>query len=267
VWAITPFTVGMTCFGAAIVVSFYGIWNSSHIRVTHVAISLQNIPDAWRGKRLVFFSDVHLGDIRKEGFARRIVKKVQTLDPAVVAICGDLFDGPKCDAEKLVAPFRDLRPPRGLYYVSGNHEYIRNQNVFFDAIQNVGMSILRNEKVDVDGIDFVGVDWKDAAKKEDFAAILDGIHISSSRPSILLKHVPNHLHVAERAGISLQLSGHTHRGQFWPLSILTHYFYGGFDYGLRKSGKMAVYISSGVGTAMLPFRLGTKAEIVAIEFK
>jgi hypothetical protein len=267
VWRITPFTVGMFCFGAAIVVSLYGIWNSYRIRATHVAMSLQNVPDAWRGKRFVFFSDVHLGNIRRQGFARRIVKKVQTLDPALVAICGDLFDGPKCDAEKLLAPFKELRPSRGFYYVSGNHEYIRDQDVFFDAIQNAGIRILRNEKVDVDGIDLVGVDWKDTAKKEDFATVLDGLHISPSRPSILLKHVPKDLDVAERAGISLQLSGHTHRGQFWPLSIATHYIYGGFDYGFHEVGKMFIYISSGVGTAMLPFRLGTKAEVVAIEFK
>jgi predicted MPP superfamily phosphohydrolase len=82
----------------------------------------------------------------------------------------------------------------------------------------------------------------------------------------LARHVPDHLDVAENAGISLQLSGHTHQGQFWPLSWATRYFYKGFDYGFHYFGKMAVYTTSGVGTWMSPFRVGTKAEIVVIEF-
>ena len=75
------------------------------------------------------------------------------------------------------------------------------------------------------------------------------------------------LGIPERAGVALQLSGHTHQGQFWPLSLITRYFYEGFDYGLHYFKKMAVFTSSGVGTWMSPFRFGTKAEIVAIEFK
>jgi predicted MPP superfamily phosphohydrolase len=266
-WVIAPFTAGSACFGVAIAVSVYGIWNSSHVRVVRITVPLPNSPGTWRGKRLVFFSDVHLGHVRAAGFARKIVKKVQALDPSVVAIGGDLFDGMKCDAEKLTAPFRDLRPPQGIYFVSGNHEYIRDREIFFAAIQAAGIKILRNEKVDADGIDLVGVDWYDADKREDFAAILKNIHLAKERPSILLRHVPDNLDIAERAGVSLQLSGHTHRGQFWPLSMITHYFYKGFDYGFRRFGKMFVYTTSGVGTWMSPFRFGTQSEIVVIEFE
>jgi hypothetical protein len=266
-WILTPFTAGAICFGAAIAISFYGIWNASHIKVTRVRVPLPNLPEAWRGKRLVFFSDVHLGNIRGSGFVKRIVQKVRALDPSVVAIGGDMFDGMKCDAEELVAPFRNLRPPHGIYFVSGNHEYIRDQDIFFSAIRNAGIRILRNEKTDILGVAVVGVDWYDTDKRENFAAVLEHISLAKDRPSILLRHVPDNLDVAERAGISLQLSGHTHQGQFWPLSLVTHYFYDGFDYGFHYFKKMAVYTTSGVGTWMSPFRFGTKAEIVAIEFR
>jgi len=266
-WIIVPFIAGVACFDVAIGVSLYGIWNSSRVRVTRVTASLPDLPHAWRGKRMVFFSDVHLGNVRAEGFAKKIVRKVQALNPSVVVIGGDLFDGMKCDAEKLAAPFKDLHPPHGVYFVSGNHEYIRDREMFFDAIRNAGIKILRNEKVDIGGIDLVGVDWHDTDKRENFETVLGGIHLAKDKPRILVRHVPDNLDIAEHAGVSLQLSGHTHRGQFWPLSLITHYFYKGFDYGYHHFKKMAVYTSSGVGTWMSPFRFGTRSEIVEIEFK
>jgi uncharacterized protein len=265
-WIIMPFAGGIICFGGATLISLYGIWNSSYLQVIRITVPLSNVPPAWRGKRLVFFSDVHLGDVRAHGFSQKVAKKVRSLDPWVIAIGGDLFDGVKCDADKLIAPFRDLSAPGGTYFISGNHEYIRDREMFFDAIRNAGITIVRNGKVDVDGIDLVGVDWDDTDKREDFAAILGAINISKHRPSVLLRHVPDNLDIPERAGISLQLSGHTHHGQFWPLSIFTRYFYHGFDYGFHYFKKMAVYTSSGVGTWLSPFRFGTKAEIVVVEF-
>ena len=172
----------------------------------------------------------------------------------------------KCDAARLIAPFKDLRPPQGIYFASGNHEYIRDAEIFFDAIRNAGIRILHDEKVDVQGIDFLGADWKDTHVREDFIAVLEKMNIGG-KPSVLVKHVPDDLDAAERAGVSLQLSGHTHRGQFWPLSIITSLSYKGFDYGLHYFGKMAVYTTSGVGTWMSLFRFGTASEIVVIEFK
>jgi predicted MPP superfamily phosphohydrolase len=266
-WLVAPLTAGIFCFGIAIILSLYGIWNGLHPRITNVAVSLPNIPSAWRGRRMVFFSDVHLGDIRAAGFSKKIVKKVRALDPSFVAIGGDFFDGMKCDAKKCVAPFKDLHPPQGIYFISGNHEYIRDRDVFFGAIRSTGITILHDEKINLDGVDLVGVDWNDTDKREDFSEVLKNIGITKNRPTILLRHVPDNLDIAERAGVSLQLSGHTHRGQFWPISLCTRYFYKGFDYGFHYFGKMAVYTSSGIGTWMSPFRLGTKAEIVVIEFQ
>ncbi len=264
---IAPPVVGAVSFGAAVLLALYGIWNSSRLRVTKLIMHLPNVPEKWQGRRLIFFSDVHLGNLRGEGFTKKIVEKVRTLDPSLVAIGGDLFDGTMCDAQKLVAPLKELRPPLGIYFVSGNHEYIRDTEYFFDAVRREGIRVLRSERVDAGGIDLVGADWQDAEKRNGFAAIMDSMHLDKGRIAVLLKHEPDDPDVASRAGIDLQLSGHTHGGQFWPISLATHYLYKGLDYGFHRVGEMALYTSSGTGTWMSPFRFGTKAEIVSVEFR
>ena len=150
--------------------------------------------------------------------------------------------------------------------MSGNHEYIRDREIFFEAIRSAGITILRNEKIDMGGIDSSALIGTIRISGK-ICAILEEMDIPKTPAEHLLRHVPDNLDIAEHAGISLQLSGHTHRGQFWPLSLFTHYFYHGFDYGFHYFKKMAVYTSSGVGTWMSPFRFGTKSEIVVVEFE
>jgi predicted MPP superfamily phosphohydrolase len=266
-WIFAPALAGMVCFGVAVLGTLYGIWNSGHIRITKLDLQLPNIPDSWRGKRLVFFSDVHLGDVRAEGFTRRLVKKIKEIDPLVVCIGGDLYDGVACDPDALIASFGELHPPQGIYYVSGNHEYLRGSEQLFAAIARAGIMVLRNQKVDMGGIDLLGVDWNDTDARNDFVSVMEKLKVNPARASILLRHVPENFDIAERAGVSLQLSGHTHHGQFWPITLVSSFLYKEFDYGFHHYGKMAVYTSSGVGTEMSPFRFGTKAEIVVIEFK
>lgn len=266
-WILPPATAGILSFAAAIAVGIYGIVNGLSIRTTRIAVPLANVPEGWRGKKIVFLSDVHLGAMRGAGFSRRIVAKVNALAPVLVAIGGDLFDGTKCDTEAYLAPFKNLHAPEGVYFVTGNHEYIRTPDVFSAAIRAVGITILNNAKIDVNGLDLMGVDWRDTQRKEDLAGVLARLRLDRDRPNILLRHVPNNLEEADRAGVKFQLSGHTHRGQFWPLSIATKYFYHGFDYGLHRFGGMDIYTSSGIGTWMSPFRVGTKAEIVVVEFR
>jgi predicted MPP superfamily phosphohydrolase len=266
-WTFSPVLMGVACFGVAVLGTLYGIWNSGHIRITKLGLRLPNIPNAWRGKRLVFISDVHFGNVRAEGFAKRIVKKIQKINPAAVCIGGDLYDGVACDPDALIAPFKELHPPQGIYYVSGNHEYLRGSEQLSAAVARAGVTVLWNQKVDLGGIDLVGVDWSDTEARDNFISIMEKLKPDSAKASILLRHVPDNLDVPERLGISFQLSGHTHHGQFWPITLVSRFLYKEFDYGLQHFGKMTVYTSSGVGTEMSPFRLGTKAEIVVIEFK
>ncbi len=261
---LSPVLVGGTFFIIAILVHTYASWQTVHPRVTRISVDLPNLPATWRGKKIVFVSDVHLGAILSVGFAQKVVSFIKKEHPEAVLIGGDIFDGVKCHSQSLIQPFAELRPPHGVYFISGNHEYIEDTVEVLKEIPNVGIRVVRNEVIDMAGIQLAGVDWKDAYSKDQFEKIMSDITINHSKPSILMRHEPNHLEIAENAGISLTLSGHTHQGQIWPLKYITRRVFKGFDYGLKQHGAMSVYTSSGVGTWGPPLRFGTKAEIVAI---
>ena len=254
---------GEISFGVTFVAFIYATWQSQRVEVTPVTISLPKIPSAWKGKRIVFMSDSHFGSTRGVIFARKIVRKIQALEPEAILVGGDLFDGVKCIPQKLIEPFRNLKAPLGVYFVSGNHDYIVDSEKCFSAITSVGMRILHNEIVDLQGIDLIGVDYGDTESREGFGAVMKAFPIDPARANILLKHVPDNVDLSERYGVSLQLSGHTHNGQIWPLSYCG-YLFKEFYYGLHRLGNMQIYVSSGVGTRGSPLRLGTKSEIVAI---
>lgn len=263
--------VGGICFGIFFLIHLYGTLNSWRAETTTVSVPLSKNPgfDAafWRGKKIVFVSDVHLGNVRQNKFAARVVRNINAANPELVLIGGDVFDGPLCDEARLVEPLRALKAQSGVYYVTGNHEYyLKHVERALAAIRATGVRILDNEKVTIGGIDFVGVDYRLTNKPELFKKVLETIGIDRSRPNVLIKHEPKDLDVAEAAGISLGFFGHTHQGQIFPLSLFTRQIYKGFDYGLKPHGTMQVYTSSGVGTWGPPLRLGTKSEIAIVEF-
>lgn len=264
---VTLAAAGLISFAGAALLYAYGVWNAHTIRVKRITVKISGLPEWWRGKSFVFISDVHFGNEYGARFAEKIVREIASLAPQAVFIGGDLFDGVKCDPDALLLPFRKLQAPYGTYFVSGNHEYIRDSDLFLGAVRRAGITALKNEKKEIQGIDFWGVDFEDTHKKKDFKKVIKGMAIDPRRTNVLVKHIPNHLNVAERAGVSFQISGHTHRGQMFPLSYLTHKVFKGYDYGLKQFGKMAVYTSSGVGAAPAPFRFGTKSEIVLVELE
>ena len=127
--------------------------------------------------------------------------------------------------------------------------------------------MLHNEKVEVDGLQIAGVPYRNASQPRSFASALHGIRLDRERASILLTHAPDHPEIAEAAGVSLQLSGHTHLGQFIPWSWIARRIYRQFVYGLSRTGKMQVFTSSGAGTWGPPLRLGSNPEIVVLQFE
>jgi predicted MPP superfamily phosphohydrolase len=261
---INPEFTFIFCFGVMFFIHAYATWQTARPKFTRITAKLPNLPEFWKDKKIVFISDIHLGAILGFGFSEKVVHLIQKESPEMVLIGGDLFDGVKCHSESLIKPYADLKPPQGIYFASGNHEYIEDTEKMLTEIPNVGIRVLRNEFTDIHGIQVVGVDWKDTYKKEEFQSAMANIKIDRTKPSILMRHEPNHLEVAEKAGISLTLSGHTHAGQIWPLGYITKRIYKGFDYGFKKFNEMLVYTSSGVGTWGPPLRFGTKSEIVVI---
>jgi predicted MPP superfamily phosphohydrolase len=254
-------------YGAALVTGLYAFFNASWTRVQKIAVKLENLPGAWKGRKAGLISDLHLGHVRNGSFLRRIVAKVMREKPDVIFVAGDLYDGTAIDASKAAEPLQKLTAPHGTYFVAGNHEQFGDDSRYLSAIAAAGVRVLTNEKVEADGLQLIGVPYRHATQDGHLSSVLQEIGLDRDRASILLVHAPDRPQVAEAAGISLQLSGHTHLGQFVPWSWMARRIYRQFVYGLSRIGKMQVYTSSGVGTWGPPLRLGSNPEIVMLQFE
>jgi predicted MPP superfamily phosphohydrolase len=254
-------------FAAALIAGLYGLFNASWTRITRTTVQLANLPAAWRGRKAALISDVHLGHVRNAGFLRRMIAKILREEPDVVFIAGDFYDGTAIDAQSAAKPLNELTAPHGVYFVAGNHEQFGDDTKYLQAISSAGVRVLSNEKVEVDGLQIVGVPYASATQDARFASALRSVQLDRDRASILLTHAPDRPEIAEAAGVSLQLSGHTHLGQFIPWSWMARRMYRQFVYGLSKIGKMKVFTSSGAGTWGPPLRLGSNPEIVMLEFQ
>jgi uncharacterized protein len=266
-WDVNGRVLVGTLFGGAAVVSAFGVINASSTRVRRIRVKLAHLPEVWKGRKAALISDLHLGHVWHLGFVRRMVRTIAKLEPEIVWISGDLYDGTAVDAEGVAAPLRELKAPLGAFFVEGNHEEFRDPTRFLNAIRGAGVRVLDNEKTVVDGLQIVGVPYRHATHADHFRRVLESIGVDRGRASVLLTHAPDQVGVAEAAGIGLQVSGHTHLGQVVPWTWLARRIYRRFVYGLHRIGKMLVYTSSGAGTWGPPLRVGSAPEIVLIEFE
>jgi uncharacterized protein len=253
--------------GLALLTAIYGVVNAWWTRVRRVTVKLPGLPESWRGRTAALVSDWHLGHVRNRGFVRHILRMLTRLQPDVLFITGDLYDGTAADLDRLGDPWAKFSLPLGSYYVTGNHEEFTSSVKYLEAVKRSGIRVLNNEKIIVDGLQIIGVQFRESLNVEKFRSILRQAALDHGVSSIFLVHTPDHLPIAEEAGISLQLCGHTHRGQFFPFTLLIRRMYGQYAYGLRKFGGLTVYTSSGAGTWGPPFRVGTSPEIVLIRFE
>lgn len=254
-------------FAVAVVAGIYAVLNASWTRITQVTVQLPNLPPAWRGRHVALISDVHLGHVRNGGFLRRMVSTILHEQPDAVFIAGDLYDGTSLNIERAAEPLRKLTAPRGVYFVAGNHEQFGDDKKYLRAIESAGVRVLRNEKVEVDGLQIVGVSYRDASNGPALASRLRNLPIDRNRASIFLTHAPDHPDIVEAAGFSLQLCGHTHLGQYIPFTWIVRRIYGQFAYGLSRIGNMLTYTSSGAGTWGPPLRLGSNPEVVILRLE
>jgi len=252
---------------SAVGTAIYGMLNARYIRQRHLTVRLPNLPEAWHGRTALLISDMHLGHINGARFAGRIAAMARQLNPAMIFIAGDLYDGAKIEPATQAAPLSELSPPLGIWFVGGNHEEFGGAAHYEDALRRAGIRVLHNERVVVDGLQILGVPYGQSTHPIQLRAFLEGLNLKNASASILLNHVPGQLSIAEHAGVSLQLSGHTHGGQFFPFSWVTRRAFGKFTYGLQRFGDMQVYTSSGAGTWGPPMRVGTHPEIVLLTFE
>jgi predicted MPP superfamily phosphohydrolase len=256
-------------FAAALLTGLYGVLNAAWPRMVPITIALPNLPPQWRGRTAALVSDLHLGHVRNIRFVRRVVNKLLTLKTDIVFIAGDLYDGVAADFEKLAQPWSDLvssaqAASLGVYYIAGNHEEFYRNAEYLPPLLRTGIRVLNNEKVEVDGLQLIGVHYHDAVHPEQYRSVLHGMRLDRGRASVLLLHAPVQLPVSEEEGISLQFSGHTHGGQCFPWTLIAKRVWRKFNHGLQRFGNLQVYTTYGTGTWGPPLRVGTRPEIVLI---
>ena len=262
---ISTATIGMSIIHAAVAFSLYGIWNAYALRVTRITVRVPNLPDSWQGRRAVQLSDIHLGPILRKKFLASLIKMTQRENPDIIFITGDVFDGGGADVHDLTLPLNDLRPPLGMYGITGNHELFLGLQKSLDALSHTRVRMLNDEMVEVDGVQIAGVQYR---MRSDAAIAKSVLQQSDpSKPLIGLYHEPVLRDIFKEAGVNLQLSGHTHKGQLWPFGWITRLVYKKYDYGLHTDGSYSIFTSTGVGSWGPPMRTGNRPEIVVITFQ
>src|SRR5262249_8021353 len=174
------------CLSAAALASIAGLFNASWTRITRATVQLANLPKEWRGRKAALISDVHLGHVRNRGFLRRMIAKISQEKPDVIFIAGDLYDGTAIDADRSAEPLSNLTAPHGVYFVAGNHEQFGDDSKYLNAIESAGVRVLRNEKVELEGLQLVGVPYRNATQSAHLASALQHLNLDRDRASILL---------------------------------------------------------------------------------
>ncbi len=180
-------------------------------------------------------------------------------------IPGDFFDGPKIDFARITSIFRGIQARHGVIFSNGNHEEYRNTGAIIDSFETAGIQVLNGKKVEIEGITFAGVSYHSTETVEGLEREIQSLQLDPKKPTIFLKHKPTLHNILANHPIDLVVSGHTHRGQMWPGSLITRGIYGKFVYGMHTLKNLTAITTSGVGTWGPPQRIGTRSEVVVIE--
>ncbi len=263
-FAISVQTMSFSVLAAAAGLSLVGLFQARFPGVKRVAIAIDDLPDELNGYRIVQWSDVHVGPTIQRRFVQALVKRTNSLEADAIAVTGDLIDGYLDELRDQVQPLALLRARDGVFYVTGNHEYYWRASEWVKEIERLGLTFLKNEyRVVRPGLVIAGV--TDPAgrytHKQDLGAALDGAPRDSVK--ILLSHRPQTATAADRHGVDLQLSGHTHGGQFFPFNLLIRLVQPVVA-GLYRVGRTWLYVSRGTGYWGPPSRLGVRGEITVI---
>lgn len=259
IFFIHPFTAGIGVIVLASAISAYSILNGINLEVKDVEIK---IPTLKRDMKIVQLSDIHVGSVRNSGFIKKIVEKTNSLNPDIVLITGDTIDGSAPIHPHMLNAIDDLEAP--VFLVTGNHEVYEGMENVLNVLKTTKINILRNEMVEIQDIQIVGVDY--SFDRNHLKNVLSRLEIDKLKPSILMYHLPDGLETANEAGIDLQISGHTHKGQFFPFNFMGRLVFPYFN-GLYEYNGTSLYVSSGTGTWGPPMRFGSKNEITFIKLK
>jgi predicted MPP superfamily phosphohydrolase len=257
----------------------FGFWNARRTAtVVRVNVPVANLPRALQGFTVAQISDIHVGPTIKSHYLQRIVERVNGLQAHMVAITGDLVDGSVRELAHHIAPLAGLESTHGTFFVTGNHEYYSGAHGWIEMLRGLGVQVLMNEHVVVHHLtdsqdsesaivvvagvaDFTAHHFDETHRSDPHKAMANAPESALFR--LLLAHQPRSAHAALNAGFDLQLSGHTHGGQFWPWMHFVK-FQQPFTAGLHKLGSLWVYTSRGTGYWGPPKRFGAPSEITLL---
>jgi uncharacterized protein len=259
---------------AAVAITLIGLWNARRTAaVAVVEVPIRDLPAGLHGFSIAQISDIHIGPTIKRGYLQAIVDAVNRLDADMVAVTGDLVDGTVDELGLHVAPLAGLNSRHGTYFVTGNHEYYSGAHAWIAELRRLGVRVLMNEHVVLEhddasllvaGVTDYGAHHFDPTHRSDPQAALHKAP-DHARIRVLLAHQPRSATAAALAGFHLQLSGHTHGGQFLPWNFLVR-LQQPFTAGLHRLKDLWVYTSRGTGYWGPPKRFGAPSEITHLRF-
>ena len=239
--------------------------------VLHVQVPIVGLPPALHGLRIVQMTDIHVGPTIKREYLERCVEVCNAQDADLVAVTGDLIDGFVGQLRDDVAPLGDLRAREGVFFVTGNHEYYWDGPAWCDEVARLGLTVLDNRHVVIErggaklllaGVTDISAGSMVASHASDPAKACAGAPSCDVR--VLLAHQPRSVYAAAKAGYDLQISGHTHGGQYFPMNLLV-YLAQPYVAGLERHEDMWIYVSRGTGYWGPPMRAGAPSEITLLE--
>ncbi|MGW2043959.1 metallophosphoesterase [Streptomyces sp. NPDC001858] len=241
----------------------YGVLRGPQVK--RVTVPLAKLPRAAHGYRIAVVSDIHLSPVLGRGFASRVVDTINSTQPDLIAVVGDLVDGSVKDLGPAAAPLAQLKARHGSFFVTGNHEYFSGAEQWVEEVRRLGLNPLENARTELPWFDVAGVNdiaGESDGQGPDFTRALGDR--DTARACVLLAHQPVQIHDAVRHGVDLQLSGHTHGGQLWPGNLIAAAANPTVA-GLERYGDTQLYVSRGAGAWGPPTRVGAPSDITVIQ--
>ena len=238
--------------------------------IKRVEIKVEGLPESLKGLHMAQITDLHVSSMITGKFVERVARKIQKLNADMLFFTGDAADGSVQSYGKHLNSLAEIKPKYGKYFVTGNHEYYSDMNGWLQLIEGLGFKILINESqnivvndatIMITGIPDRSGGHFSSFHKTDMEKAVGGMNPSDLK--ILLAHQPGDVEHATEYGFDLQLSGHTHGGQYFPFSLLVQMVHP-FLKGLHKRKNTWVYINQGTGYWGPPLRIGTEPEITDI---
>lgn len=271
-YVVTKFIAFCVVTGVTIIILSVGYYHATRPQVNTVELDVHKYAGKLNSLNIVAASDLHLGTINGRANLQRWVNGINSLQPDIVLLAGDVFDDNPSPVERkqLGLILEQIKAPMGVYFASGNHEIYGNLHRATAYLSKHYVIPLLDQAVLIDSSFYVigrldhshGPGSQAKTERKSLKELMEGL--DDTKPIIVMDHQPLELEKAAQAAIDIQVSGHTHKGQIWPFSFITKQIYT-LDGGYMKKGNSHFFVSQGLGTWGPPVRIGTRSEIVQLK--